>query len=511
VLATGGVFNALNVNGNIAVGAITTPGAGHTIVGNVTQSGAGTVFYNTPGNIMALQGFFGSINSTGLINTTGNVVAAVITASQFNTAGNILATGAVFNSERVNGTSTVNVLNSTGNILGTGGILNSLTVNGTTTTQILNSTGNILGTGGILNSLTVNGTTTTQILNSTGNILATGGVFNSLTVNGNESVTGYLNVTGNVLATQFIGNGALLSGLPTTYSNVQVATYLPTYNGTVSASFINSTGNILAANINAGGVRQTTSASVPTIRTVGDQWYDSDSDTLFQFVYDGTNFVWVDIAGQPLNVNIGPIQGTSLNINGNGAISGFLNVSGDILGTTGTLSGLTVNSTITVNSTNQAIAIANGATSGVGNIGATGATFNTVFAKASSAQYADLAEKYTSDQIYQSGVVLIFGGPSEVTISNISHDPAVAGVVTTNPAYLMNDTLDGVAVALTGRVPCWVQGPINKGDRLVSSNIPGVAERLNMKNYQPGCIIGKSLESVESTDVQLIEIAIGRF
>jgi hypothetical protein len=45
----------------------------------------------------------------------------------------------------------------------------------------------------------------------------------------------------------------------------------------------------------------------------------------------------------------------------------------------------------------------------------------------------------------------------------------------------------------------------------VSSNIPGVAERLNMKNYQPGCIIGKSLESVESTDVQLIEIAIGRF
>jgi hypothetical protein len=60
-------------------------------------------------------------------------------------------------------------------------------------------------------------------------------------------------------------------------------------------------------------------------------------------------------------------------------------------------------------------------------------------------------------------------------------------------------------------VPCWVQGPINKGDRLVSSNIPGVAERLNMKNYQPGCIIGKSLESVESTDVQLIEIAIGRF
>jgi hypothetical protein len=75
----------------------------------------------------------------------------------------------------------------------------------------------------------------------------------------------------------------------------------------------------------------------------------------------------------------------------------------------------------------------------------------------------------------------------------------------------MNSESNGVSIALTGRVPCWVKGPVNKGDRLVSSNIPGVAECLDLTQYQPGSIIGKSLESIESTEVYLIEIAIGRF
>jgi len=159
-------------------------------------------------------------------------------------------------------------------------------------------------------------------------------------------------------------------------------------------------------------------------------------------------------------------------------------------------------------------AIINGGTSGVGNIGASGNTFNTVFAKATTAQYADLAEMYVADQDYPPGTVVVFGGSSEITISNKSHDPSVAGIISTDPAYLMNSTQAGthvLPVALTGRVPCRVVGTIRKGDRLVSSGIPGVATVLDKDFYQPGCIIGKSLENYLSTDVGVIEIAVGRF
>jgi hypothetical protein len=104
----------------------------------------------------------------------------------------------------------------------------------------------------------------------------------------------------------------------------------------------------------------------------------------------------------------------------------------------------------------------------------------------------------------------MFGGLAEVTRSVNSHDPAIAGVVSTNPAYLMNSNQEGVNVALTGRVPCWVKGPINKGDRVVSSDIPGVGEKLNLDKYQPGCIIGKSLESLNNDEIKKIEVVVGR-
>jgi hypothetical protein len=68
-----------------------------------------------------------------------------------------------------------------------------------------------------------------------------------------------------------------------------------------------------------------------------------------------------------------------------------------------------------------------------------------------------------------------------------------------------------VAVALTGRVPCQVVGNIVKGDRLVSSDIAGVATVLDMAQYQPGCIVGKALENYNSQEVGTIEVAVGRF
>ena len=150
---------------------------------------------------------------------------------------------------------------------------------------------------------------------------------------------------------------------------------------------------------------------------------------------------------------------------------------------------------------------------GVGNIGTSTTYFNTVFAKATSAQYADLAEMYVADQTYAPGTVIAFGGKEEVTASQTSHSTTVAGIVSTNPSYLMNATQTGnhvVAVALVGRVPCQVVGTFKKGDRLVASDITGVATGLDNLKYQPGCIIGKALEEYNSEQVGTIEVAVGR-
>jgi len=82
------------------------------------------------------------------------------------------------------------------------------------------------------------------------------------------------------------------------------------------------------------------------------------------------------------------------------------------------------------------------------------------------ATYADLAEYYTSDKNYEPGTVLVFGGEKETTVTNIFGDTRVAGVVTTDPAYVMNVGLkdkDSVCIALQGRIQCKVIGKVNKG------------------------------------------------
>jgi len=157
--------------------------------------------------------------------------------------------------------------------------------------------------------------------------------------------------------------------------------------------------------------------------------------------------------------------------------------------------------------------IINNQANGVGNIGNATGYFNTVFAKATSAQYADLAEMYVADADYAPGTVVEFGGTAEVTQSTESHSTRVAGIVSTNPSYLMNATLTGdhaVPVALVGRVPCQVVGAIAKGDRLVASSISGAATTLDPTQYQPACIIGKALQDYNSDTVGIIEVAVGR-
>jgi hypothetical protein len=191
--------------------------------------------------------------------------------------------------------------------------------------------------------------------------------------------------------------------------------------------------------------------------------------------------------------------------------------SGDNLNLTGSnisaVTNITASGFLTINSSGAATAIVNGGSNAVGNIGSSTTYFNTVFAKATSAQYADLAEKYLADAEYAPGTVIEFGGTNEVTITTQNHSTQVAGVISTNPAYQMNAGLTGKFVAdigLLGRVPCQVVGVINKGDRLVSSDLPGVAQALDSNSYQPGCIIGKALEGYNSPSVGTITIVVGR-
>ncbi len=145
------------------------------------------------------------------------------------------------------------------------------------------------------------------------------------------------------------------------------------------------------------------------------------------------------------------------------------------------------------------------------NIGSSTAWYGTIYGVSTQAKYADLAEKYKSDTIYEPGTVVVFGGNEEITVSTVDHDPAVAGVISTDPAYLMNADTEGLPVAFTGRVPCKVLGPVKKGQVLVTSHIMGVAQAINNSKYVPGCVIGKSLETIETTEVKTIEVVVGRF
>jgi hypothetical protein len=142
------------------------------------------------------------------------------------------------------------------------------------------------------------------------------------------------------------------------------------------------------------------------------------------------------------------------------------------------------------------------------NLGSPSSWFSTFYGVSTQAKYADLAENYQADSNYAPGTVLEFGGEQEVTIAT-ELTKRVAGVVSSNPAHLMNGGLQGtnvVPMALQGRVPCKVTGPIQKGDLMVSAGF-GYARSDN--NAQLGQVIGKALADFSGAKGQ-IEIVVGR-
>ncbi len=143
------------------------------------------------------------------------------------------------------------------------------------------------------------------------------------------------------------------------------------------------------------------------------------------------------------------------------------------------------------------------------NLGSTSNWWATFYGVATQAKYADLAENYQADNQYEPGTVLEFGGDQEVTLA-VDGTRRIAGVVSTNPAHLMNGGLSGknvVALALTGRVPCKVIGPVKKGDLMVSAGF-GYAKTNN--DPAIGQVIGKALADFSGAK-GVIEVVVGRF
>jgi len=151
------------------------------------------------------------------------------------------------------------------------------------------------------------------------------------------------------------------------------------------------------------------------------------------------------------------------------------------------------------------------------NIGSSSATFATMYATTFSgtaiqALYADVAERYESDSEYLPGTVVVIGGNKEITVTENFMDPCVAGVISTNPALEMNknagNDITHPYVALVGRVPCLVVGPVKKGDPIVTAPAYGVGVSAAGYDLVPGSVIGKSLENKTDDDFGIIEIMV---
>jgi hypothetical protein len=153
------------------------------------------------------------------------------------------------------------------------------------------------------------------------------------------------------------------------------------------------------------------------------------------------------------------------------------------------------------------------AATGTIDIGTTGARFRTVFAntfsgQASTALYADLAERFESDSSYEPGTVVELGGAAEITKVGDELSENVFGVISTRAAYLMNA---GVGtdethppVAISGRVPVRVVGTVKKGDRLVSAG-NGLARAADRSEITPWNVIGRALTSKNTSDEGTVE------
>ena len=546
-ITTGGLITAA---GNITTGAFFVGDGG--FLSNVTAISNVTTSQITNGTTtMAVAGPNGNIFAT--VNAVGNVL--VITTLGINVIGTSSATGNITGGN----VNTAGILSATGNVIGgnvNAGIGNFVTVIGAANaanltsgtvpsdrlsgSYLINITGNASGTAatvtngsqanitsvGTLTSLSVSGNIVGGNISTSGLITATGNINTSAGVSATGNISG-----GNLLISGAIVDSAQLD-IQTSAANANIV-LTPNGTGNVNISTrlsvtgnISTTANIAAGNLSGSNIAGTlTTAAQNNITSVGTLTSltvtGNINGNLAGTATTSVNATTVTANAQPNITSLGTL--TSLSVTGN-ITSG--NLSGtSIVGTLTTSSQTNITSVGTLGSLSVTGNIVGGnlitaglaslssivktGSNAVGNIGSASNYFNQVFATATTALYADLAEKYTADQFYLPGTVVSFGGTAEVTTSTTVNDRRIAGVVSAKPSYLMNAGLEAdytAVVALQGRVPCLVQGPVAKGDMMVSA---GNGRAQACDNPLTGAVIGKALENFDG-DQGTIEVVVGR-
>ena len=496
IIGDGGFISNVTAASNVAVTQIAN---GTSVVaigssgGNVEISSNGTLIIEIDNTDVTVTGNLNAtdISSTQTITATGNIEGGNI-----NTGGAIVATGNItgdyilgngrnltgIDSTAIsNGGSNVSVPTNNGNVtISVNSQANVVVVDdaGANVTGAFTITGN-LSSGNIYTGGELRGATITDGTLSINSGAITSGVSASFTGNisgGNISTGGVATVTGNIT-----GGNVTTTGKVTATGNV-------TGGNIITAGIASVTGNITGGNVTTGG-RVTATGNV----TGGNLMATSGTaNTALLITQTGTftTLANVTAATAATSTTTGSLKTAGgLGVVGNAHVGG--NVTAGNFITAGLVSLTSITKT---------------GTTGVGNIGSTSNTFNTVHAQATSAQYADLAEMYTSDYNYAAGTVVVFGGSHEVTAASEDASTQVAGVVSTQPAHLMNTGTNGVAVALLGRVPTKVRGPVAKGDMMVSTTEGYARAEANPKI---GTVIGKALEEFDG-QVGVIEVVVGR-
>ena len=518
-----GVTGNLGVGGNVAFTGTTqnitigtSQTTGNVNVGGTSQTGLIEIGVSTAsqtinigngvtgtGNTKTIQiGENGAAGSTTLIDigpVTATTAAGLVT---FNTATRV----AIANT----GASALSVAgNVTGGNVLTGGLISAtanITGGNVLTGGLISATANITGgniiTAGAFSAASVSASATViAVGNITGGNVLTGGLISGTgnVTGGNIITAGLITATGNIAATANVSGGNMIATTLVQGSTISAtANVLATAN--VSGAYFLGTGISLSGNV-ISGISTTANITGGNLITTG-------------IISSTGNITGGNVLGGA-NVNATLFTGTTLSVAGN--ITGGNIITGGALSITGASqagSYSTVGS-VTAGSLNLNLGtanignITNSNGNGVGNIGNSTIYFNTVFAKATSAQYADLAEWYEADADYPPGTVLVFGGDKEVTVAIGINDVRVAGVVSTNPAHIMNAGLDAphtAAVALTGRVPTLVVGPVAKGDMMVTA---GGGRAQACAEPRMGAVIGKAVQDHPGGQ-GVIEIVVGR-
>ena len=448
-------------------------------------------FTITGGNIVSLTGNFTATTIAGsLITASQPNITSVGNLSGLVVAGNIIPNANITynlgnNTNRFND---LYLANST-IYIGTQTISANTTSVSISGDLVANITGNVTG-----NSSTA-GTVTT---NAQPNITSVG-TLTSLSSSGN--IDG-LNITG-----AHYGNANGLTAIPG--ANVSGAvSYATTANSVAGANvsgevaYANIANAVAGANVSGAVSYATTANSVAGANVSGEVAYANIANSVAVANVTGIgNIATINKDGNSSNVLYGNGVFAAVTGGGNGTygdsnVVTLLNAYGsNTISTTGNItSGNIITTSVTTGAN-----ITPGTITGNWTL-STGSRLN--------ATYADLAEYYESDAIYLPGTVLAFGGDKEVTIAEDGTNK-VAGVVSTDPAYVMNMKCKGehiVALALQGRVPTKVRGTIHKGDMLVSG---GDGYARNSASPQMGTVIGKALQNFDGIE-GVIEVAVGR-